>query len=153
MHTWQQCLVTTSQDVLTSKYGFNRRWISSLSIDNSTNNLAGSAGWYTFEATHAGSLPHASSTSVAWNKMGRGNSLNALVPTSPSGHHTTWWWGLPDVCCAKIKANGDTRRRKRRRVSHYMLEIGHDKGKARCFTVVSATIECWHTQFRHVRYV
>ena len=38
-HTWQQCSVTTSEDILTTKYGFNLREISSLSIDNNTDTL------------------------------------------------------------------------------------------------------------------
>ena len=32
--------------------------------------------------------PHASSTSVAWDKRGRGNSLNTSVPTSPPANHS-----------------------------------------------------------------
>ena len=33
-HTWQQCSVTTSEDILTTKYGFSLRQNSPLSIDN-----------------------------------------------------------------------------------------------------------------------
>ena len=40
-HTWQQCLVARSEDIPTTKYGFNLRYISPLSIDNNTNTLAG----------------------------------------------------------------------------------------------------------------
>ena len=43
-HTWQQCSVNTSEAILTTKYGFNLRYISPLGInnelDNSTNILA-----------------------------------------------------------------------------------------------------------------
>ena len=33
-HTWQQCSVTISEDILTTKCGFNLRYISPLSINN-----------------------------------------------------------------------------------------------------------------------
>ena len=36
MHTWQQCSVSISEDILT-KYGFSLRWISPLTHDNNTN--------------------------------------------------------------------------------------------------------------------
>ena len=36
MHTWQQCSVTTSEDILTTKYGFNLQQNSPLNIDNNT---------------------------------------------------------------------------------------------------------------------
>ena len=37
-HTWQQCSVTISEDILTTKYGFNLRQISPISIDNKLHN-------------------------------------------------------------------------------------------------------------------
>ena len=40
-HTWQQCSVTTSEDILTTKYGFNLKQNSPLSIDNNTGPYAG----------------------------------------------------------------------------------------------------------------
>ena len=70
-HTWQQCLVSTSEAILTTKYGFNFRQNSPLNIENNT----GYSGWIQvsvahaligpqslklahFEATYAGSLPY-----------------------------------------------------------------------------------------------
>ena len=76
MHTWKQCSVTISVDILTTQYVFNLRYISPLTIDNNTNTMARtkvacrtwvnrsalSPSWHTFEATHGGSLPCASAT-------------------------------------------------------------------------------------------
>ena len=86
-HTWQQCLVTTSEDISKTIYSFNRREISPLSIDNNTNTLAGSANWHTFEATCACTFPHASWTSVAWNKRSRGNSLKCFSANFSTRRH------------------------------------------------------------------
>ena len=68
-HTWQQCSVTISEDILTIKYGFNLRFHRYASITNSiitwnifwletiyrayVNRSAQSQSWHTFEAKHA----------------------------------------------------------------------------------------------------
>ena len=72
-HTWQQCSVSTSGAILTTKYGFNLRQNSPLNIENNT----GYSGWiqclsrmcksdhwswHTSEATYAGSLSYFSTT-------------------------------------------------------------------------------------------
>ena len=97
-HTWQQCSVTISEVILTTKYGFIQSQIDFTAkhrkqnklADNNTSTLAGekhaphalnqssqSPSWHTFEATHAGSRHTAPQHSVVWNHRGRGNSLNA----------------------------------------------------------------------------
>ena len=87
-HTWQQCSVSTSRAILTTKYGFNLRQNSPLNIENNT----GYSGWIrVFRAcanrsaiTEVGTLlkrhtvvpsPTIPLHSVAWLEKGRGNSL------------------------------------------------------------------------------
>ena len=74
MHTWQQCSVTISEDVLTTKCGFNLRYISLLSIGNNIITIAGDWSQSSVSrmreigprnhqvGTQAGSLPYASAT-------------------------------------------------------------------------------------------
>ena len=93
-HTWQQCSVTTSEDILTTKYGFNLRQNSPLSIDNNT----GYSGWIRIcctcanrsAITQVGTLlkrhtlvpsPTAPLYSIAWLKRAGETVLNATVPT------------------------------------------------------------------------
>ena len=91
-HTWQQCSVTISEDILTTKYCFNLRYISPLSIDNKLDNnnntsalwaqkiacracanpSSQSPSWHTFEATHAGSLSYGSTTHSGMKSWGPG---------------------------------------------------------------------------------
>ena len=94
-HTWQQCSVTLSGDILTTKYGFNLRKISPLSIHNELDNNTGwrlacracanrsaqSPSWHTFEATHP--------TLSGIKSKGSGETVETLwVPTSPQGEHS-----------------------------------------------------------------
>ena len=48
-HTWQQCSVSTSEAILTIKYGFNLRHNSPLNIENNT----GYSGWIRVSVPHA----------------------------------------------------------------------------------------------------
>ena len=89
MHTWQQCSVTISEDILTTKYSFNLREISPLNInnklDNNTNILAGEK-----RAAHAPIGPHSHQVgtllkqhmqhSVAWNQRGQGETVVTFGP-------------------------------------------------------------------------
>ena len=96
-HTWQQCSVTISKDILTTKYGFNlRRPFSDrfhrlASITSVTHALIGPhdhPSWHIFEETHAGSIPYSSVTlrCIIW-RAGE-TVLNATVPTSQPGDHS-----------------------------------------------------------------
>ena len=121
-HNWQQCSVTISEDILTTKYAFNLRLISPLSIDNSTNTLAGdwshkvvrracanqsvqSPSWHSFVKRHmlvASPMPPLHS--IACDKRGQGNSLDAIAPTSPGDHNLVVSWHVVlwhCVYCAK----------------------------------------------------
>ena len=48
-HTWQQCSVSTSEAILTTKYGFNLRQNSPLNIENNT----GYSDWIRVSVAHA----------------------------------------------------------------------------------------------------
>ena len=48
-HTWQQCSVSTSEAILTTKYGFNLRQNSPLNIENNM----GYPGWIRASVAHA----------------------------------------------------------------------------------------------------
>ena len=90
MHTWQQCSVSTSEAILTTKHGFNLRQNSPLNIENNT----GYSGCIRVSVAHAligpqdftevGTLlkrhtlvpsPTIPLHSVVWLEKGRGNSL------------------------------------------------------------------------------
>ena len=109
-HTWQQCSVSTSEAILTTKYGFNLRQNSPLNIENNT----GYSGWIRLSVAHALIGPQSlklahflkrhmlvpSPTiplhSVAWLEKGRGNSLkcnsaNFSVRQSQSGGIPGTW--------------------------------------------------------------
>ena len=146
MHTWQQCSVTLSEDILTTKYGFNLREISSLSIDNNTN-ISDAHAWIGPRNHQVGTLlkrhtlvpsPPPPLHSVAWCKRG--------LPTSPPGGHSLAESRhvVLDVICLMFTALPT--------VSQFW-KTNTVKANARCFTVVSAITECWHTKFQHVRYV
>ena len=98
-HTWQQCSVSTSGAILTTKYGFNLRQNSPPNIENNT----GYSGWIRVSVTHAqiGPLKLAHFWSDIrwfppllfhyiplhdWKRAGE-TVLNATVPTSPPGDH------------------------------------------------------------------
>ena len=102
-HTWQQCLVTTSEGILTTKYGFNLRQNSPLGIDNSR----GYFGWIRVSVAHALmislqslKLAHFWSDKCCFPllllrftplhdlKRDGETILNATVPTSPPGDHS-----------------------------------------------------------------
>ena len=104
-HTWQQCSVTTSEDILTTKYGFNLRQILSTTARDT---LAGDrwiqgsvcvahaligphdhSSWHTFEAKYAGSLPYSSENTPLHDLKRAGETVwNARVRTSPPGDHS-----------------------------------------------------------------
>ena len=98
-HTWQQCSVSTSGAILTTKYGFNLRQNSPLNIENNT----GYSGLIRVSVAHAqiGPLKLAHFWSDIrwfplllfhyiplhdWKRAGE-TVLNATVPTSPPGDH------------------------------------------------------------------
>ena len=98
-HTWQQCSVSTSGAILTTKYGFNLRQNSPLNIENNT----GYSGLVRVSVAHAqiGPLKLAHFWSDIrwfplllfhynplhdWKRAGE-TVLNATVPTSPPGDH------------------------------------------------------------------
>ena len=100
-HTWQQCLVSTSEAISTTKYRYNLRQNSPLDIENNT----GYSGRISVSVAHAliGSqslkLAHFWSD-IRWfppllfryiplHDLKRGETvLNATVPTSPPGDHS-----------------------------------------------------------------
>ena len=97
------------------------------------------------EVTYAGSLPYASATLHCMRPRGRGISLNA-TGANFSARWTIVWRNPArgsDVVFTKLKIarrpNAGTR--------------NTIKANARCFTVVLAITQYWHTKFRHVRYV
>ena len=115
MHTWQQCSVTISEDISTTKYAFKLRLISSVHINNNTNTLIGDCKIQcsvlrmcelvcTF--TQVGTLlkqhtlvasPTPPIHSVAWFEKVWGTVLNATVPISLPGDHSPGTWCY-DVC-------------------------------------------------------
>ena len=113
-HTWQQCSVTISEDILTTKYDFNLREISPLSIDNeldnNTNILAGD-----YRAAHAPIGPHShqvGTRNTQWHEI-KGETVETLrVPTSPQGEHSLaesrhdHWCRLPDVYMGAKNSTG-----------------------------------------------
>ena len=88
--------------------------------------------WHSGETTYAGSLPRILLHSVAWDKMGRGNSLNATMPTSPPGEHSlAESWHLvcevmPYIHCAKHSADVNE-------AWYSNVKIEHDNGKYMLF--------------------
>ena len=75
--------------------------------------------------------------------------LNASVPTSVRGSQSGGistrgvWCHVPYVYCAENSADGIP----------VLWKLDTMKANVRCFTIVSAITECWHSKFRHVRYV
>ena len=154
-HTWQQCSVSTSEAILTTKYGFNLRQNSPLNIENNT----GYSGWIRVSVAHAligpqdftevGTLlkRHTLVPSLLFlyiplhDLSSAGETvLNATVPTSPPGDHSQVESPARGYCAKN---------------SAYINKAGRNtiKANVRCFTVVSAIAEFWHTKFQHVRYV
>ena len=84
-HTWQQCSVSTSEAILTTKYGFNLRQNSPLNIENNSDWIRVCRACANRSAiTEVGTLlkrhklvpsPTIPLHSVAWLEKGRGNSL------------------------------------------------------------------------------
>ena len=97
-HTWQQCSVSTSEAILTTKYGFNLRQNSPLNIENNT----GYSGWIRVSVAHALIGPQSLKlANLRWFppllfryiplhdlKRAGETVLNATVPTSPPGDHS-----------------------------------------------------------------
>ena len=101
-HTWQQCSVTTSKDILTTKYSFNLRQNSPLSIDNNT----GYSRWIRVSVAHALIVPQSLKLAHFWSdirwfpplllsyiplhglKRDGEKVLNATVPTASPGNHS-----------------------------------------------------------------
>ena len=100
-HTWQQCSVSTSEAILTTKYGFNLWQNSPLNIENNT----GYSGWIRVSVAHALIGPQSLKLAHFWSvirwfppplfhyiplhdlKRARETVLNPTVPTSPLGDH------------------------------------------------------------------
>ena len=100
-HTWQQCSVSTTEDILTTKYGFNLRQNSPLNIENNT----GYSGWLRVSVAHVQIGPQSLKLAPSWSdirwfppllfryiplhdlKRAGETVLNATVPTSPPGDH------------------------------------------------------------------
>ena len=100
--TWQQCSVTTSEDILTTKHGFNLGQNSPLSIDNNS----GNSGWIRVSVPHALIGPQSLKLAHIWSdiswfppqlfryiplddlKRARETVLNATAPTSPPDDHS-----------------------------------------------------------------
>ena len=86
-HTWQQCLVSTSEAILTTKYGFNLRQNSPLNIENNT----GYSGWIPVSVAHALIGPQSLKLAHFWSdirwfpQFRSFCCLNATVPTSLPG--------------------------------------------------------------------
>ena len=89
-HTWQQCSVSTSEAILTTKYGFNLRQNSPLNIENNT----GYSGWIPVSVAHALIGPQSLKLAHFWSdirwfpQFRSFCCLNATVPTSPPGDHS-----------------------------------------------------------------
>ena len=101
-HTWQQCSVSISEAILTTKYGFNLRQNSPLNIENNT----GYSGWIRVSVAHALIGPQSLKLAHFWShirwfppllfryiplhdlKRAGETVLNATVPTSPPGDHS-----------------------------------------------------------------
>ena len=89
-HTWQQCSVSTSEAILTTKYGFNIRQNSPLNIENNT----GYSGWIPVSVAHALIGPQSLKLAHFWSdirwfpQFRSFCCLNATVPTSPPGDHS-----------------------------------------------------------------
>ena len=89
-HTWQQCSVSTSEAILTTKYGFNLRQNSPLNIENNT----GYSGWIRVSVAHALIGPQSLKLAHFWSDIRWFTQfrsfccLNATVPTSPPGDHS-----------------------------------------------------------------
>ena len=100
--TWQQCSVSTSGAILTTKYSFNLRQNSPLNIQNNTLY----SGWIRVSVAHALIGPQSLKLAHFWSdirwfppllfhyiplhdwKRAREIVLNATVPTSPPGDHS-----------------------------------------------------------------
>ena len=101
-HTWQQCSVSTSEVILTTKFGFNLRQNSQLNIEKNT----GYSGWLRASVAHALIIPQSLKLAHFWShirwfppllsryiplhdlKRAGGTVMNATVPTSPPGDHS-----------------------------------------------------------------
>ena len=93
-HTWQQCSVSTSEAILTTKYGFNLRQNSPLNIENNTGYSASLAGCACVSVVHALIGPQSLKLAHFWSdirwfpQFRSFCCLNAKVPTSPPGDHS-----------------------------------------------------------------
>ena len=81
-----------------------------------------------------------------------GETVETLrVPTSPQGEHSLaeslhdHWWRLPDVFVGAKNSTGFP--------GTCWKNQDTIKANACGFSIVSTITECWHTKFRHVRYV
>ena len=104
-HTWQQCSVSTSEAILTTKYGFNLRRNSPLHIENNTWYF----GWIHVSVVHALIGPQSLKLVHFWSDIRWFPQfmsfccLNATVPTSPPGDHSQVE-SPARGCCAKNSA-------------------------------------------------
>ena len=101
-HTWQQCSVSTSEAILTTKYGFNLRQNSPLNIANNTGypgwirvcRACANRSWTTLKLAHfwsdIGWFPPLLFRYIPLHDLKRAGEtvLNATVPTSPPGNHS-----------------------------------------------------------------
>ena len=101
-HTWRKCSVSTSEAILTTKYGFNLRQNSPLNLKNNT----GYSGLIRVSVVHALIGPQSLKLAHFWNdirwfppllfryiplhdlKRDGETVLNATVPTSSPGDHS-----------------------------------------------------------------
>ena len=80
-HTWQQCSVSTSEAILTTKYGFNLRQNSPLNIENNT----GYTGWIRVSVAHALIGPQ------DFTEVGTRLKRHTLVPSPTIPLHSVAW--------------------------------------------------------------
>ena len=120
-HTWQQCSVSTSEAILTTKNGFNLRQNLPLNIENNTGGPTGDTLAGYASVAHALIGPQSLKYEHFWSDIswfppllfryiplhelkGAGETvLNATVPTSPPGDHSQVE-SPASVYCAKNSA-------------------------------------------------
>ena len=105
-HTWQQCSVTTSEDIVTTKYGFNLRFHHKalittriLWLDQQADTLL---KWHTL-------VPSPMPPQPPWHEIKGAGETVWMLQSQLRQVTTVWqnpgtWWRLPDVHCTKNSA-------------------------------------------------